>query len=134
MSERIPPTKRGRPKKELILSKKAGSRGVVGRPPGDAERIREYKARLLAAPTADRIISKFIDIAMDDKHPGQMAAMKMAIDRILPASIFDKDREGNRPSINIMISGIDTPTVSAYNEDNTIDIEPNDDDGEDANN
>jgi hypothetical protein len=33
-----------------------------------------------------------------------------------------------------MISGIDTPTVSAYNEDNTIDIEPNDDDGEDANN
>jgi len=35
-------TKRGRPKKTDIAKKKAGGRGVVGRPKGDAAIINEY--------------------------------------------------------------------------------------------
>lgn len=127
MSKRIAPEgveiKKGRPRKEVVEAKKPGNRGVVGRPPGDAARINEYKARLLAAPTANRIIDKLIQIANNDEHPGQMAALKMAVDRILPASVFEKDKEGNRPSINIVISGMESPTVSAYSDENTIDME-----------
>ena len=46
---------RGRPKKGEIVAKKKGNRGVVGRPPGDAARINEFKARLLAT-SGDHVI------------------------------------------------------------------------------
>jgi len=125
MSKRIAPegveVKRGRPKKEIVEAKKPGNRGVVGRPPGDAARINEYKARLLAAPTANRIIDKLIQIANNDEHPGQMAALKMAVDRILPASAFEKDKEGNRPQITINVTGM--VDVGQSNDDNVIDME-----------
>lgn len=102
------PIPRGRPKKSTVLAKKQGNRspGKPGRPVGDSGRIQEYKARLLAAPTANGIISKLISIANDDKHPGQMAALKMAVDRILPVHVFEKDREGNRPQITINVTGM----------------------------
>lgn len=125
MSKRIAPegveVKRGRPRKEVVEAKKVGNRGVVGRPPGDAARINEYKARLLAAPTANRIIDKLIQIANNDDHPGQMAAMKMAIDRILPSSVFEKDKEGNRPQITINVTGM--VDVGQQIADDVIDME-----------
>jgi len=128
MSKRIAPEgveiKRGRPKKEVVEAKKLGHRGVIGRPPGDTSRINEYKARLLAAPTANRIIDKLIQIANDDGHPGQMAALKMAVDRILPASVFEKDREGNRPSITINVTGM--VGVGQVEDADVIDMEEDD--------
>jgi len=71
-----PKRKRGRPKKSEVEAKKKGNRGVRGRPPGDAARINEFKARLLAT-SGDKVINKVIQIAQDDEHPGQMAALKM---------------------------------------------------------
>ena len=41
-----PSKKRGRPRKADVESKK--KRGVVGRPPGEAARIKEFYARLLS--------------------------------------------------------------------------------------
>jgi hypothetical protein len=54
-----------------------------------------------------------VEIAMTDGHPGQMAAMKLAVDRILPVSMFDAAKNaGGVPSISINITGLTTPTVS----------------------
>lgn len=105
--------KAGRPKKSVVESKKVGKRGTVGRPVGDAGRIQELKARLLAT-TGDRVINKIVEIAMTDGHPVQGAALKMCIDRVLPLSYFDKDKSGgSTPQISINITGINSPTVSA---------------------
>lgn len=105
--------KAGRPKKKDIESKKVGKRGTVGRPVGDAGRIQELKARLLAT-TGDRVINKIVEIAMTDGHPVQGAALKMCIDRVLPLSYFDKDKAGgSTPQISINITGISSPTVDA---------------------
>lgn len=101
-----PKRKRGRPRKTDIEAKKAGNRGKVGRPKGDAARINEFKARLLAT-SGDKVINKIIEVAMDDEHSGQMAALKMCMDRVLPVSYFEKDKTtGGKPSVSINITGI----------------------------
>jgi hypothetical protein len=106
--------RKGRPPKAAIAAKKKGSRGVVGRPAGDGARIAELKARLLAT-TGDKVINKIIEIAMSDGHPVQGAALKMCIDRVLPLSYFEKDKQngGSTPQISINISGITSPVVDA---------------------
>jgi hypothetical protein len=87
------------------------NRGVRGRPPGDAARINEFKARLLAT-SGDNVINKIIDIAQNDEHPGQMAALKMCMDRVLPLSYFEKDKTtGGRSNVSITITGIGGDTT-----------------------
>lgn len=118
---------RGRPRKTDIEAKKPGNRGVVGRPPGDAARINEFKARLLAT-SGDSVINKIISIAQNDEHPGQMAALKMCMDRILPLSYFEKDKAtGGRSSVSITITGIggDTTIVGEEEQknDDIVDVE-----------
>jgi len=54
--------KRGRPRKEEILAKKA--RGVVGRPPGEAARIKEFYARLLST-SGEKVIETVLRKAME---------------------------------------------------------------------
>ena len=106
--------RRGRPPKALVQSKKKGGRGAVGRPAGDGARIAELKARLLAT-TGDTVINKIVEIAMTDGHPVQGAALKMCIDRVLPLSYFEKDKQGNGavPTISINITGITNPVIEA---------------------
>jgi hypothetical protein len=111
MTDNTTPVKRGRPKKSDIEAKKKGNRGVRGRPPGDAARINEFKARLLAT-SGDKVINKVIQIAQNDEHPGQMAALKMCMDRILPLSYFDKDKNGGgRSQVSITITGVGGDTT-----------------------
>lgn len=106
--------KLGRPKKSDIEKKKKPGR--IGRPPGsvgDAGRIAEFKARLLAT-AGDSVISKVIEIALTDGHPVQSAALKMCVDRVLPMSYFDKEKQGGSvPSISINITGINNTAVEA---------------------
>jgi hypothetical protein len=72
------------------------------------------KARLLAT-TGDTVINKIVEIAMTDGHPVQGAALKMCIDRVLPLSYFEKDKQGNGtvPTISINITGITNPVIEA---------------------
>jgi hypothetical protein len=96
--------KRGRPRKDEIRAKMKP--GKVGRPIGDTGRIQELKARLLAT-TGDKVINKIVEIALQDGHPVQAAALKMCIDRVLPISYFEKDKQGgSRPSVSITITGV----------------------------
>ncbi len=115
ITEKLKP-KRGRPRKADIQAKKPRNRGVVGRPPGEAARINELKARLLAT-SGDHVIKKIIDIALDDTHQGQMAALKMCMDRVLPISYFDKDKtSGGKSSVQITITGVGGETIVAAGE------------------
>lgn len=112
--------RRGRPPKALVESKKAGNRGKVGRPAGDAARIQEFKARLLST-TGDKVINKVLQVALDDEHQGQMAALKMCMDRMLPLSLFEKDVKRGANAVTINIVGVgETQIIS---EDNTVEME-----------
>ncbi len=103
--------KRGRPRKVDIEAKKKGNRQSVGRPKGDAARINELKARLLAT-SGDKVITKVIQIALEDGHPVQAAALKMCMDRVLPVSYFDKKNDsGVRNAVSITITGIGGSSV-----------------------
>jgi hypothetical protein len=102
--------KLGRPKKADIEKKKKP--GVIGRPVGDAGRIAEFKARLLAT-AGDSVITKIIETALTDGHPSQGAMLKFCGERLLPLSSFESKGNGSVPTISINISGITNPVVSA---------------------
>lgn len=108
--------RRGRPPKSAVAEKKKGNRGQVGRPKGDAAVINEMKARLLASPKSRKVLDSIVNAALDDEHKNQSAAWKLLMDRMLPVSYFEKEKEnGARPSVNITISGIgaEPTTISA---------------------
>jgi hypothetical protein len=63
--------------------------------------------------TGDKVINKIVSIAMDDTHSGQMAALKMCMDRVLPTSLFEKDAKGQRNAVTINITGIGDAKVEA---------------------
>jgi hypothetical protein len=97
--------KRGRPTKAAIAKKK--NPGVLGRPPGDAARIAEFKARLLAT-AGDSVITKIIETALADGHPAQGAMLKFCGERLLPLSSFEAKSSGGTPQISINITGINS--------------------------
>lgn len=92
---------RGRPRKTEVEAKK--KRSVVGRPPGEAARIKEFHARLLAT-SGETVINTIITKALDNDDKDQVACLKMCIDRVLPMSYFDKGKDAGRGSVNIQIS------------------------------
>jgi hypothetical protein len=106
-----PKRKRGRPRKTDVVSKSKGSRGVRGRPKGDASIINEYKARMLASPKSRKVLDAIFDAALDDEHKNQAAAWKLVMDRMLPLSYFEKDSAGGRSAVSITISGIGAGSV-----------------------
>ena len=111
---------KGRPPKADLLAVKNRTKGKIGRPVGDAGRIQEFKERLLATG-GTRILDKMISIALNDEHPGQMAAIKMSIDRLLPVSMFEASKAGgSTPSISINITGLSPTTVITDEVDNGV--------------
>lgn len=87
------------------------ARKPIGTPTGNKQRIQEFKERLLSAPVGESIIRKVIEVAQNDEHPGQIAALKMCMDRLLPTSLFEEKKDGARTAIQITISGIGGNTV-----------------------
>jgi len=119
-----PPKKRGRPKKDSVLAKKAGNRGKVGRPKGDAAIMNEYKARMLASPKSAKVLEKIFEAALDDDHKAQSAAWKIVVDRIMPVGMFEKDvlQSGGKSSIQINITGVGGASVVGSSSNETDDI------------
>jgi hypothetical protein len=102
--------KRGRPTKAAISKKK--NPGVLGRPPGDAARIAEFKARLLAT-AGDSVITKIIETALADGHPAQGAMLKFCGERLLPISSFEAKSNGGTPQISINITSLGAPLIES---------------------
>lgn len=72
-------------------------------------RMNELRDSLLSGDNGAKLLTKVLAIAMDDSHPGQMAALKMTIDRILPQSAFEAAKNEQRTAIQINISTLDAP-------------------------
>jgi hypothetical protein len=106
----------GRPPKTSLTEIKE-KRGV-GRPKGDKAIMDEYKLRMLNSPKSAKVLEKVYEVALSDGHPGQMAAMKLVLDRIVPQSAFDVSKSGNGgvPQISINISSLGAPTVETVEE------------------
>ena len=117
-----PPKKRvGRPPKSAVAEAK---KRPVGRPRGDNYAIEEFKARLIASPKSRKVIDSILNAALDDEHKNQAAAWKLLMDRMLPMSYFEKDKEGgSRPSVNITINGIGGTVDSAPIIEDVTDVE-----------
>jgi len=114
--------KRGRPPKAALAEVKENR--SVGRPKGTAAIINEYRDRMLASPKSAKVLEKVYEVALSDGHPGQMAAMKLVLDRIVPVSTFDATKQaGGIPQISINISSLGTPKVERM--DDIIDVEDN---------
>ena len=113
--EAAPKKALGRPKKSKVVSKKAGNRGQVGRPKGDAAIINDYKSRMLASPKSRKVLDSIFDAALNDDHKNQAAAWKLVMDRILPVAAFEKDviKGGGKNAISINITGVGTTTISS---------------------
>lgn len=79
-------------------------------PKTDNQRLKELKELMIRSGGKD-VAQKVIDIALNDNHPGQMAAIKMCLDRSMPVSMFEKDK-GARSAVTINITGIgEAPTT-----------------------
>jgi len=77
-------------------------------PKTDNQRIKELKELMIRSGGKD-VAEKVIQIALNDDHPGQMAALKMCLDRTLPMSMFEKDKS-QRSAVTINITGLGAPT------------------------
>ena len=116
------PKRRGRPPKSAVAAKKKP--GKIGRPPGEAAIINDYKARLLASPKSQKVLDTILNAALDDDHKNQSAAWKLLVDRLMPLSYFDKDKaSGGRNSISINITGVGGDTTIVGGSDDDIDGE-----------
>ena len=91
-------------------------------PKTDHQRLKELKELMIRSGGKD-VAQKVIEIALNDDHPGQMAALKMCIDRTLPISMFEKDK-GQRSAVTINITGLgETPTIIEADPSDPEDIE-----------
>ena len=105
--------KRTKPSRQALAANSKGGRGKVGRPKGDAAKINEYKARMLASPKSKLVLDTIFDAALDNDHKNQSAAWKLVMDRILPVAAFEKDivQNGGKSAIQINITGVGTASV-----------------------
>lgn len=65
---------------------------------------------------AENVVKKVLAIAMDDKHPKQMDALKMCFDRLAPMSVFERAAEAQKSrgiEININVVGSPASTTPA---------------------
>ncbi len=99
---------RGRPPKMTI--QRYAENPPAELPKTDTLRMRELK-ELMIRSGGKNVAEKVIEIALNDDHPGQMAALKMCLDRTLPVSMFEKDKS-QRNAITINITGLGVePTI-----------------------
>jgi hypothetical protein len=96
---------RGRPKGAVKMTmERYAANPPTLLPKTDHARLKELK-EILIKSGGKHVVEKVIQIALNDNHPGQMAALKMCIDRTLPTSMFEKDKN-QRSAVTINITGI----------------------------
>ena len=110
---------KGRPKGsgKLTMAKYADAKPLAMLPKTENQRVKELK-ELLINSAGVNVVQKTVQIALDDDHPAQMAALKLCMDRMLPVALFEKEKN-QRSAVNITISGIGGVTIG----DNTVEAE-----------
>jgi len=113
------------PKREVQAIKENRS---VGRPKGDAAIINEYKLRMLNSPKSAKVLEAIYDAALNDEHKNQAAAWKLIVDRIVPVSVFEAQKQGNTiPQISINISGLNEPRADVVEDITDVQVKEYDD-------
>ena len=74
------------------------------------ERMHELKAKFLSNKKLGPLVEKMFDIAMNDEHDGQMQAMKMIADKILPTQSFSSESKKSS-AVQINISGLQVSAI-----------------------
>jgi hypothetical protein len=70
-------------------------------------KLAKFKKGLLSNSMTPKVIQKALDIALDDDHPGQIQALRMVWDRVLPQSSFSASASsGNQGAIQINFTGL----------------------------
>jgi len=112
------PKKRGRPKGsvKMTLQRVADNPGLLKT---EGDKLKELKNLLVSSKGKD-VVEKALEIAMNDEHPHQGAMIKLCMDRLLPVSMFEKEK-GQRSAVTIRITGIGD--VDINNEKPVADIE-----------
>lgn len=99
---------RGRPKgssnKKFSLTSFADKPELITLPKTETAQLKELK-NLLINSAGSKVVHKAVEIALNDDHPAQLAAIKLCMDRMLPVSMFEKEGK-QRSAVNITISGI----------------------------
>ena len=73
----------------------------------DRAKLAKFKQGLLSNSMTPKVIQKALDIAMDDDHPGQIQALRMVWDRVLPQSSFSASAgTGSQGAIQINFTGL----------------------------
>ena len=110
---------KGRPKGsgKLTMAKYADAKPLALLPKTENQRDRELKELFINSDGVN-VVQKTVQIALDDDHPAQMAALKLCMDRMLPVTLFEKEKN-QRSAVNITISGIGGVTIG----DNTVEAE-----------
>ena len=73
-------------------------------------RLHELKAEMLSNNKVSLFVKKLFDVAMDDDHQGQTAAMKLIADRLLPSQGFSLD-DKKSTGVQINITGLQVEKV-----------------------
>ena len=72
---------------------------------GERKKLSEYRQWLLTHKSTNTAMEKLLTIALDDDHSGQMQALKILSDRVMPISGFVAENHNSRPSVQISITG-----------------------------
>jgi len=107
--------------KERVNAPVVKARAPVSTAQGKKQRMQEFKEKLLTEHNGTNVIRKVLEIAMNDDHPGQINALKMCMDRMLPTAMFEPKKGGNRTAVQITISGIGDTPITIDNESGEID-------------
>ena len=102
-------------KKEIAERKKETGRHIMSARE-QTRQLHELKAELLTHGKAKHFVNKLFDIAMNDEHDGQMQAMKMVADRLLPNAGFSLDSKKST-AVQINISGLQVNSVESKEKD-----------------
>ena len=74
------------------------------------ERLHGLKAQFLSNKKLGPLVEKMFDIAMNDEHDGQMQAIKMIADKILPTQSFSSESKKSS-AVQINISGLQVSAI-----------------------
>jgi hypothetical protein len=71
----------------------------------ETKKLKEYRHWLLGHKSTSTAMEKLLTVALDDDHSGQMQALKILADRILPLSGFAAENQHQRAAVQINITG-----------------------------
>jgi hypothetical protein len=78
----------------------------------EGKKLKEYRQWLLTHKSTSTAMEKLFLIALDDDHAGQMQALKILSDRVMPLSGFAAENQHSRtPSVQINITGYNDAEV-----------------------